>query len=518
VHRSQFAVTLLDGVTGSGKTEVYFAAIAAALDAGRQVLVLLPEIALSTQFLARFAERFGAAPTEWHSDLGHSARRAAWRDVAEGRAKVVVGARSALFLPFVDLGLIVVDEEHDASYKQDEGVVYQARDMAVVRGSLGAIPVVLVSATPSLETVVNVERKRYGCVHLASRHANAMLPTIRTIDLRRDKPERQRFLAPSLVAAIGETLAAGEQTLLFLNRRGYAPLTLCHTCGHRMECPNCTAWLVEHRFLGQLQCHHCGHRESLPGYCPSCAAPGALAACGPGVERLAEEVAARFPEARTAVMASDTLTGPRMAAEVIDSVQAHRVDILIGTQIVAKGHHFPMLTLVGVVDADLGLAGGDLRAAERTYQLLHQVAGRAGRADRPGLVLLQSFMPENPVIQALVSGERDRFLAAEAAARRQHLMPPFGRLAALIVAAPDAETADFVAASFARTGPHMPGVEVLGPAPAPLAVLRSRHRRRFLVKARRDVGIQAVMRDWLTRVRVPSSVRIQVDIDPYSFL
>jgi primosomal protein N' (replication factor Y) (superfamily II helicase) len=518
VHRSQFAVTLLDGVTGSGKTEVYFAAIAAALDAGRQVLVLLPEIALSTQFLARFAERFGAAPTEWHSDLGHSARRAAWRDVAEGRAKVVVGARSALFLPFVDLGLIVVDEEHDASYKQDEGVVYQARDMAVVRGSLGAIPVVLVSATPSLETVVNVERKRYGCVHLASRHANAMLPTIRTIDLRRDKPERQRFLAPSLVAAIGETLAVGEQTLLFLNRRGYAPLTLCHTCGHRMECPNCTAWLVEHRFLGQLQCHHCGHRESLPGYCPSCAAPGALAACGPGVERLAEEVAARFPEARTAVMASDTLTGPRMAAEVIDSVQAHRVDILIGTQIVAKGHHFPMLTLVGVVDADLGLAGGDLRAAERTYQLLHQVAGRAGRADRPGLVLLQSFMPENPVIQALVSGERDRFLAAEAAARRQHLMPPFGRLAALIVAAPDAETADFVAASFARTGPHMPGVEVLGPAPAPLAVLRSRHRRRFLVKARRDVGIQAVMRDWLTRVRVPSSVRIQVDIDPYSFL
>jgi primosomal protein N' (replication factor Y) len=518
VRQSQFAVALLDGVTGSGKTEVYFAAIAAAVDAGRQVLILLPEIALGAQFLARFGERFGAAPTEWHSDLSHSERRAAWRDVAEGSAKVVVGARSALFLPFVDLGLIVVDEEHDASFKQDEGVIYQARDMAVVRGSLAAIPVVLVSATPSLETVINVERKRYRCVHLANRHANAALPTIRTIDLRRDRPERQRFLAPPLVAAMGDNLAAGEQTLLFLNRRGYAPLTLCHSCGHRMECPNCTAWLVEHRFLGQLQCHHCGHCESLPRYCPSCAAPGALAACGPGVERLAEEVAARFPDARTTVMASDTLTGPRMAAEVIEAVQEHRIDILIGTQIVAKGHHFPMLTLVGVVDADLGLAGGDLRAAERTYQLLHQVAGRAGRADRPGLVLLQSFMPENPVIQALVSGERDRFLAAEAAARRQHLMPPFGRLAALIIAAPDAESADFVAAAFARAAPHLQGIEVLGPAPAPLAVLRTRHRRRFLVKARRDVGIQAVMRDWLARVRVPSSVRAQVDIDPYSFL
>jgi primosomal protein N' (replication factor Y) len=518
VRQSQFAVTLLDGVTGSGKTEVYFAAIAAALDAGRQVLILLPEIALSAQFLARFAERFGTAPTEWHSDLSHSARRAAWRDVAEGRASVVVGARSALFLPFVNLGLIIVDEEHDSSFKQDEGVIYQARDMAVVRGSLADTPVVLVSATPSLETVVNVERKRYRRVNLASRHANALLPTIRTIDLRRDKPERQRFIAPPLVAAIGETLASGEQTLLFLNRRGYAPLTLCHTCGHRMQCPNCTAWLVEHRFFGQLQCHHCGHSESLPSYCPNCAAPGALAACGPGVERLAEEVAARFPDARTAVMASDTLTGPRMAAELIQTVQEHRIDILIGTQIVAKGHHFPMLTLVGVVDADLGLAGGDLRAAERTYQLLHQVAGRAGRGDRPGLVLLQSFMPENSVIQALVSGERDRFLEAEAAARRQHLMPPFGRLAALIISGPDAETSDFVAASFARTAPQMPGVEVLGPAPAPLAVLRTRHRRRFLLKARRDVGIQAVTRDWLARVKIPSSVRVQVDIDPYSFL
>jgi primosomal protein N' (replication factor Y) len=431
---------------------------------------------------------------------------------------VVVGARSALFLPFAELGLIIVDEEHDGSFKQEDGVVYHARDMAVVRGSLARIPVVLVSATPSLETIANVEHKRYDRVHLPGRHGGALLPVIRAIDLRRDKPPRQRFLAPPLLDAIRETMAAGEQALLFLNRRGYAPLTLCHACGHRMQCPNCTSWLVEHRFLRRLQCHHCGHAEALPQYCPSCAAPGALAACGPGVERLAEEVGTLFPAARTAVMASDTLSGPRAAATLVATVESHGLDILIGTQIVAKGHHFPMLTLVGVIDADLGLAGGDLRAAERTYQLLHQVAGRAGRADRPGRVFLQTFMPDNPVIRALVAGDRDRFLAEETTARRQHGMPPFGRLAALIIAAPDGETADFVARAFARAAPQMPGLQVLGPAPAPLAILRARHRRRFLIKAERSVAVQPALRDWLSRVKFPASVRVQVDIDPYSFL
>jgi len=513
-----FTVTLLDGVTGSGKSEVYFAAVAAALARGRQVLVLLPEIALSAQFLARFQARFGASPAEWHSDLSHAERRAAWRDIAEKRAMVVVGARSALFLPFADLGLVVVDEEHDGSFKQEDGVIYHARDMAVVRGSLARIPVVLASATPSLETIVNVEQGRYDCVRLPDRHGGAVLPSIRAIDLRHDKPARQRFLAPALLEAIGATLAVREQTLLFLNRRGYAPLTLCHACGHRMQCPNCTSWLVEHRFLGRLQCHHCGHAEMLPKYCPSCAAPGALAACGPGVERLAEEVASHFPGARVAVMASDTLSGPRAAATLVEAIEGHNIDILIGTQIVAKGHHFPMLTLVGVIDADLGLAGGDLRAAERTYQLLHQVAGRAGRAERPGMVFLQTFMPEHPVMRALVSGDRDRFLAEETAARRRHAMPPFGRLAALIIAAPDDETADFAAAAFARAAPQMPGLQVLGPAPAPLAILRTRHRRRFLVKAGKAIAIQPVLRDWLGRVKIPSSVRVQLDIDPYSFL
>ena len=518
VKAGGFGVTLLDGVTGSGKTEVYFAAIAAALEKGQQVLVLLPEIALSGQWLRRFASRFGVGPVEWHSDLGHTERKSAWRAVALGQAKVVVGARSALFLPFPNLGLIVVDEEHDQSFKQEEGVIYHARDMAVVRASILKRPILLVSATPSLETLQNAEQGRYERLHLPSRHGAAQLPTIRLVDMRREKPERQKFLSPPLVQALTDTLAAGEQTMLFLNRRGYAPLTLCRTCGHRMQCPNCTSWLVEHRFLGKLQCHHCGHEERIPKACPSCEDEGSFAACGPGVERLAEEVALRFPEARVAVMASDTLVGPRAIGELVRGVEEHAIDILIGTQVMAKGHHFPMLTLVGVVDADLGLAGGDLRAAERTYQLLHQVAGRAGREERPGTVLLQTFMPEHPVMQALIEGDRDRFLAAEAEGRQHHGMPPFGRLAAVIISGPDDDSADFTARAFARSSPQMPGIEVLGPAPAPLAILRGRHRRRFLVKAKKTVNLQAVMRDWLKRVKTPGSVRVQVDVDPYSFL
>ena len=513
-----FSTTFLDGVTGSGKTEVYFAAIAKALEQGKQVLVLLPEIALSAQWLQRFARRFGVAPAQWHSDLGHAERRETWRAVASGEARLVVGARSALFLPFHELGLIVIDEEHDQSFKQEDGVIYHARDMSVVRASLAKIPIVLVSATPSVETQVNVDEGRYGRLHLPARHGSARLPEIRLLDLRRTPPERRSFLAPPLLEAMRVTLEAGEQTMLFLNRRGYAPLTLCRQCGFRLNCPNCTAWLVEHRFHHRLQCHHCGHAESMPPLCPNCGAAGSFAACGPGVERVAEEVAQKFPQARAVVMASDTLPGPHAAAEILERVERHEIDVLIGTQVVAKGHHFPLLTLVGVVDADLGLEGGDLRAAERSFQLLHQVAGRAGRAEQPGLVLVQTFHPENPVMRALVADDRDRFLRLEADERERHGNPPFGRLAALIISGDSEAAAEDAARAFARSTPHLPGVEVFGPAPAPLQILRGRHRKRFLVKARRGVRIQHVMRDWLTRVKLPSNARVQVDIDPYSFL
>ncbi len=518
VAAGAFSVTLLDGVTGSGKTEVYHEAIAACLRQGRQALVLLPEIALSSQWLERFAARFGTAPAVWHSDLSSRIRRMTWRAVAEGAAPVVVGARSALFLPFPDLGLVVVDEEHETAFKQEDGVVYHARDMAVVRARLCSAAAVLVSATPSLETMANVEAGRYRHATLPTRHGGATLPTVSAIDMRATPPERGRFLSPPLIAAVNATLAQGEQAMLFLNRRGYAPLTLCRHCGHRMACPNCTAWLVEHRALRRLQCHHCGHAIPIPETCPACGAAHSLAPVGPGVERITEEAGLLFPEARLLVMASDTLPGPQAAATAARAIADREVDLVIGTQIVAKGWHFPHLTLVGVVDADLGLAGGDLRAAERTVQLLHQVAGRAGRAEAPGQVLLQTFSPEHPVMRTLVAGDLAAFMAQEAAQRRPGNWPPYGRLAAVIVSADRAEDADALARDIGMAAPRGDGLVVLGPAPAPLTVLRGRHRRRLLLKTRRDVPVQPILRAWLAQVAVPRGARVDVDVDPVSFL
>ena len=518
-----FSVTLIDGVTGSGKTEVYFEAIAANLAAGRQSLVLVPEIALGAQWLARFNQRFGEPASIWHSEVSPAQRRRTWRAVAEGRARVVVGARSALFLPFARLCLIVVDEEHEAAFKQEEGVMYHARDMAVVRARFEKIPAVLVSATPALETAVNVQRGRYGALHLPDRFGGAALPQIAALDLRREQMARNSFIAPALRTALVETLAAGEQALLFLNRRGYAPLTLCRACGHRLNCPSCSAWLVEHRRTGGLLCHHCGYTAKLPATCPKCEAEGRFVACGPGVERVAEEAALLFPDARVALATSDTLERPAAAQDFLTRMEAREIDLVIGTQIVAKGHHFPYLTLVGVIDADLGLSGGDLRAAERTYQLLHQVAGRAGRAERPGRALLQTWMPEHPVMRALVqlshdSSARDRFIAAETEDRQRHLWPPFGRLAAVIVSGPDEGAVQRTARQLGATAPHGGGVEVLGPAPAPLSLLRGRRRMRLLVKTARETDLQGVIGDWLVQTKPPSNVRIQVDIDPYSFM
>jgi primosomal protein N' (replication factor Y) len=492
--------------------------VAACVRQGRQALVLLPEIALSSQWLERFVARFGVSPAVWHSDLSSRTRRLTWRAVAEGGAAVVVGARSALFLPFPDLGLVVVDEEHETAFKQEDGVVYHARDMAVVRARLCAAAAVLVSATPSLETMANVAAGRYRHATLPTRHGGATMPQVTAIDMRATPPERGRFLSPPLIAAVQATLARGEQPMLFLNRRGYAPLTLCRHCGHRMECPNCTAWLVEHRALRRLQCHHCGHAIPIPETCPACGAAHSLTAVGPGVERITEEAAALFPDARLLVMASDTLPGPHAAAEAARAIADRQVDLVIGTQIVAKGWHFPHLTLVGVVDADLGLAGGDLRAAERTVQLLHQVAGRAGRAEAPGQVMLQTFSPEHPVMRTLVAGDFSAFMAQEAAQRRPGNWPPYGRLAAVIVSADRAEDADALARDIGRAAPRGDGIVVLGPAPAPLAVLRGRHRRRLLLKTRREIAVQPILRAWLSGVAVTRGARVDVDVDPVSFL
>ena len=512
-----YATCLLEGVTGSGKTEVYFEAIAEALRQGRQSIVLLPEIALSAQWLARFERRFGATPAPWHSDLTRAQRRRIWRAAATGAARVVVGARSALMLPMPDLGLIVVDEEHDQSFKQEDGVVYHARDMAVVRATLEQVPAVLASATPSLETVANVERGRYSRLVLPKRHGSAAMPAVELLDLRKEGPPPGRWLTDRVVGAMAETLAAGEQALLYLNRRGYAPLTLCRRCGLRLECPQCAAWLVEHRLAGRLECHHCGYTTPLPRACPACGAEDSFVPCGPGVERLAEEVAGLLPSARVLVATSDTIRGPAAAAALVRDVQDGAVDLLIGTQILAKGHHFPRLTLVGVVDADLGLAGGDLRAAERTWQMLNQVAGRVGRAERPGRAILQSWQPDHPVLRAIADGDRDGFLAEEKAARKRYGMPPYGRLAAIIVSGRRAEAVEQAAQALGRHAPVQDGLSVLGPTPAPLALLRGYFRHRLLVKAARTVNLQDYIRRWLSRTRQPGGIRIKVDIDPYSF-
>ena len=510
---------LLEGVTGSGKTEVYFEAVAECVRQGRQALVLMPEIALTAQFLDRFAGRFGVRPATWHSGIGGKRRERLRAGVAAGEVSVVVGARSALFLPFRNLGLIVVDEEHESAYKQEDGVHYHARDMAVVRGRLEGCPVVLASATPSIESRVNAERGRYRHVRLPERFGGRRLPDIRAIDMRLDGPERGRFLSPPLINAVKANLAAGEQSLLFLNRRGYAPLTLCRACGHRYRCRNCSTWLVEHRFRKALVCHQCGYAEPRPQACTECGTFDNLTACGPGVERIAEEVSELFPDRRIIVLSSDFPGGAERLRLELEAVAAGECDIVVGTQLVAKGHNFPHLTLVGVLDADIGLTSGDPRAAERTFQLLQQVTGRAGRGERPGRALVQTYQPTHPVIAALLSGDAERFYAEEVAAREAAGLPPFGRLAALIVSAAEREAAEAQGQALARTAEPPPGAMVLGPAEAPLALVRGRYRFRLLVKTERNVDLQSYLRDWLARAPKPrGSVRVAVDVDPQSFL
>jgi primosomal protein N' (replication factor Y) len=519
VRAGGYGVTLLDGVTGSGKTEVYFEAIAEAIGRGRQTLILMPEIALTGQFLDRFAARFGVRPAEWHSQLPPRKRARTWQAVGSGEVGVVVGARSALFLPFADLGLVIVDEEHDPVYKQEDGVHYHARDMAVVRANIAKIPIVLASATPSVETEVNARRGRYRRLHLPERFGGQHLPIMQAIDLTREGPPRGRYIAPRLAEQVGLALERKEQALLFLNRRGYAPLTLCRACGFRFACPSCDAWLVDHRFKRQLVCHHCGFFMPHPAACPKCEAKDTFVACGPGVERLEEEVGALFPHARVLVLSSDLVATVERMREELDQIAQGRVDIVIGTQLVAKGHHFPNLNLVGIVDADLGLSNGDPRAAERTFQLLHQVAGRAGREQGRGYGFLQTHQPEHPVMKALVACDREAFYASEIELRERMQYPPFGRLASLVVSAVTRPGAEGHGRRLVAVAPQDARVRILGPAEAPIAVVRGRHRFRILVKSPRGFDLSAYMRNWLAATPKPKGdVRVEVDVDPQSFL
>ncbi len=517
-----FSVTLLDGITGSGKTEVYFEAVAAALEQNTQVLILVPEISLTAQWLSRFQKRFGVRPACWHSGLSLKERTDTWKAIIEGRVKVIVGARSALFLPYTKLGLIVIDESHDHSFKQEDAVNYQGRDMAVVRAKIEHFPVILSTATPSLETMVNVEEGKYDCVSLKSRYANALLPEIKIVDIKKDKPQKGEWgvswLTPTLVKGLEDNLTRGEQSVLFLNRRGYAPLMICRDCGHKIQCPSCSAWLTEHKNSHKLMCHHCGYFDDIPEVCPHCGSAEGLTACGPGVERVAEEVCMRFPAAKVEMLSSDNVTSFTAVSKIIGKMERKEIDILIGTQIIAKGHHFPDLTLVGIVDADLGLMSSDLRAAEQTYQLLSQVSGRAGRGDKKGVVYVQTLHPENNVIRALLENNRALFTDYEKESRQMLHYPPYGKLAAIIISGANQQQTAAVAAAFGRTAPNTENIFALGPAPAPLFMLRDKYRYRLMLKTRRNINIQNVLTEWLKMVRVPSTVRVEVDIDPYSFM
>jgi primosomal protein N' (replication factor Y) len=519
VSAGDYGTTLLRGVTGSGKTEVYLEAVAATLRAGRQALVLLPEIALTAEFLTRVEARFGARPAEWHSGATMTERRRIWRMVGQGQAQLVIGARSALFLPFQNLGLIVVDEEHDTSYKQEDGVLYNARDMAVLRASLIGAQVILASATPSLESWANAQSGKYKRLNLEARFGPAVMPTMQTIDMRTETLPSDRWISGALQRAVEARLAAGEQAMMFLNRRGYAPITLCRACGHQIGCDQCDARMVEHRFLKRLMCHQCGETKPMPDKCPSCDAEGRMAPVGPGVERLGEEAVKLFPQARVAVLSSDMYGSARALKAEIETIATGGADVIIGTQLVAKGHNFPNLTLVGVIDADLGLQGSDLRAAERTFQLMRQVSGRAGRAEKPGTALLQTYQPEHPVIRAILAGDEEGFWRAEAAEREQAGVPPYGRMAGIILSGPDVAQVFDAANALARNTTPLTrvGAQVFGPAPAPIARIRGRHRVRLLVKAGKGVALQGAISEWIAQLHLKGDLRLAVDIDPQSF-
>lgn len=512
-----FGVALLDGVTGGGKTEVFFEAVADTLRAGRQALILLPEIALTNTFVERFTRRFGTRPAEWHSDMTPAQRARTWRAVLNGQVRVVLGARSSLFLPFRELGMIVLDEEHDGAFKQSDGVNYHARDMAVVRAKLANARVILSSATPSVESRNNANTGRYAHVLLQSRFAAAAMPDITALDMREDPPEKGQWIAPRLAREVFATLDRGEQALLFLNRRGYAPLTLCKACGHQYQCPDCSTWLVEHRFRGVLMCHHCGHEQRVPQACGSCGAVESLVPIGPGIERVAEEAEARFPGVRKVILSSDMGSNAQIRDRFTE-IERGEYDLIIGTQLVAKGHHFEKLTLVGVLDADLGLNHGDPRAAERTFQILTQVTGRAGRASKTGRAFLQTYHPTHPVMQAMIKGDREAFYSYELASREAGGLPPFGRLAALIISGNEHDPTFEFARKILAAAPMADGLRLFGPADAPIAMVRGRHRVRLLAQSGKDFDLSGYVRFWLENgPKATGNLRIQVDIDPQSF-
>jgi primosomal protein N' (replication factor Y) len=515
-----FAVHLIEGVTGSGKTEVYLRIIAAHLARGRQALVLVPEIGLTPQLVARFRRRLGGPVAVLHSRLGAGERLAAWALAASGEAPVLVGTRSAVFTPLPRLGIVVVDEEHDLSLKQQKGFRYSARDLVVVRARNAGVPVVLGSATPALETLHNALSGRYRHLRLPERAGGASHPRVRVLDVRRRR--LAEGLSEELLTAVRERLARGEQSLLFLNRRGYAPTVLCHDCGWVAECQRCDARLTLYLEAGRLRCHHCGAVQRVPQRCPECGS-GDLRPLGMGTQRVEQALRAQLPEAGIVRVDRDS-TARRGALEAaLDQAASGEAQVLLGTQMLAKGHDFPNVTLVGILDADQGLFGADFRAPERMAQLVTQVAGRAGRADKPGEVLIQTHQPEHPLLRALVRHGYRRFAEQALDERRQAELPPFASLALLRAEATDRDLphAFLAEARDAAAARAAPAVQVLGPVPAPMERRAGRYRAQLLLQAPRRAELQALLDAWvpvLDGLRSGRKVRWSLDVDPQEVL
>lgn len=508
-------IFVLHGITGSGKTEIYFYLLKQALEKGQQSLLMLPEIALSKQIVNRFEERFGSEAVVWHSAISSQKKHKILLGIMAGTVKIVIGTRSALFLPYKNLGQIIIDEEHDHSYKQDEQILYNARDMAILRSHIEKIPILLGSATPSLETFYNIQNGRYKNIILGSRFADASLPEVVVIDMK--KKPKNCWISEELKNAITMRLAAKEQVMLFLNRKGYAPLLVCSTCGHRAACSSCSTALVYHKAANKLQCHHCGYNAKSYLNCVECSSENSMIACGPGVERIAEEVAAYFPDATIQIMTREEMNSAKKASSRIAEIMSGQTEIIIGTQIITKGYHFPKLTLVGVIDTDVGLAGGDLRAAEKTFQLLYQVGGRAGREQIKGKMYLQTFNPESEFIRMLKEHDFNGFMNAELETRQSAIMPPIVRMAAIIMSGKNELLVKRTMLDIARILPKSDRVTILGPVPAILSKLQNRYRYRIMLIADKKFNIQAYISTVMNILPTKIKSNIKIDIDPYNF-
>jgi primosomal protein N' (replication factor Y) len=516
-HR--FLPVLLHGVTGSGKTEVYLQAIENALGQGRQALVLVPEIALTPLTVRRFLARFGGKVAVLHSGLRGGERYDAWRRIRRGEADIVVGARSAVFAPLPRLGIVVVDEEHDPSYKQEEGSRYHGRDVAIMRAKLLQVPVILGSATPSLESFERAQTGRYRLVRLPQRIEERPLPLVEIVDLRRIEGG-DRLLSPPLVAALGACLGRGEQALLFLNRRGFSTLLLCEECGATAGCPRCSVSLTYHAGQGRLRCHTCDFERRAPDRCPQCQG-SRLRYLGFGTQQLEVAVRERFPRARVARMDRDAAHNWQAAARILESLERGEIDVLVGTQMIGKGHDVPNVTLVGVVSADMALHLPDFRAGERAFALLTQVVGRAGRGERPGLAVIQTYNPEHYILRAVQAQDYAALWEAESPLRREHGLPPFARAVLAVISSPEALAVEQAAVEFARLLREVGirGGAMSGPAPAPLYRVRGRHRRHLFACGRDGGTLHAKIHEATRRLEkspVARGVRVDLDVDPGS--